>query len=560
MKKKWWHKKVAYQIYPKSFQDTNGDGVGDIPGIIDRLDYLKELGVDIIWLSPVYASPMVDQGYDISDYYGINPLFGTMEDMERLIEEIRKRDMYLIMDLVVNHCSSEHSWFKKALKDPDGEYGKRFIIKDSVDGRVPNNWRSEFGGSVWEKIPGFPGKYYLHTFAKEQPDLNWENKTVREAVYKMVNWWLDKGISGFRIDAIIYIKKDLTFASRTPDKEDGTCYVADMIKDADGIDVFLNELKETCFKPHDAFTVGEVFFVGKEKLIEFAGDDGYFSTLFSFEHCSTTEKGNYWYEFEEFEFKKWREAVFTHKQFVDGVSYESNIIENHDQSRGASYFIPREDYGYSSVTALGGLMVLLNGLPFLYQGQEIGMKNCPFASIDEYNDVNTINHYQAAIEAGVSREKALASCWQYSRDNARTPMQWNDGLNAGFSTGTPWMKLNPCYQEINVERQQKEEKSVLHFYQRLLKLRKQEEWAELWAYGSFSPAYREIDTIFAYYRALSDSSQRVLVISNFSAHEVQMERREEWKQVLLSNNGPELSMKNTAVTLEPYAFYVIECV
>ena len=274
MKKKWWHDKVAYQIYPKSFLDTNGDGIGDLRGIISKLDYLKDLGVDIIWLSPIFASPFADQGYDISDYYNIDPRFGTMEDMDELIKKAKERGMYILMDLVVNHCSDEHEWFKKACEDPNGKYGKYFYIEDVKDGKVPTNWRSYFGGSVWDKLPGHEDKYYMHVFHKKQPDLNGENEEVREEIYKMVKWWMDKGLGGFRIDAIINIKKALPLTSYEPDRDDGMCSTHVMLKHASGVGEFLTELRDRCFKPYDAFTVGEVFDAKEEELLDFISENG----------------------------------------------------------------------------------------------------------------------------------------------------------------------------------------------------------------------------------------------------------------------------------------------
>ena len=288
MERKWWQDKVAYQIYPKSFYDSNNDGIGDIPGIIQKLDYLKDLGVDIIWISPCYPSPFADQGYDISDYYDINPAFGTLEDMDHLLAEAQKRDMYIILDLVVNHCSDEHEWFKKACEDPDGKYGNFFYIEDRKEGELPCNWRSYFGGSVWEPLPGHPDKQYLHVFHKKQPDLNWENPEVREEVYKNINWWLDRGVSGFRIDAIINIKKKLPFKDYPVDRPDGLSSIHYMLEDATGVGEFLGEMRDHTFKPHDAFSVGEVFNEKEEELPDFIGSNGYFSSMFDF---STTVFG-----------------------------------------------------------------------------------------------------------------------------------------------------------------------------------------------------------------------------------------------------------------------------
>ena len=557
MKKQWWHNKIAYEIYPKSFLDTNGDGIGDIKGITSKLDYLKELGADIVWICPIYASPMVDQGYDISDYYAINPCFGTMEDFDELLAETKKRDMHILMDLVVNHCSDQHEWFQKACKDPDGEYGKYFYIMDGKDGNPPNNWRAEFGGSCWDKIPGYDNKFYFHTFAKEQPDLNWENKTVREEVYKMVNWWLDKGISGFRIDAIINIKKDLTWESLPADSADGTVSVFETNKRAHGIGEFLGELRDRCFLPHNALTVGEVFNSTPEQLEEFIGENGYFSTMFEFEHCLTTFAGAHWCDSVPFEFKKWRDVVLNNQLYVNDLAFEANIIENHDQTRGVSYFIPEEDYSYESVTALATVMLLLKGIPFIYQGQEIGMRNCRFESADDYEDISTLEQYKQAIAKGHSVESAMNVCYQYSRDNARTPMQWNAKENAGFTTGTPWFQVNPNYTQINVETDLAAEKSVFKFYKKLIALRKSPEFEEILVEGNTRPVYIEEDSIFAYERISKDDNKKVLVISNYQNLEYNFKFNHTFEEVLL-NNYDNLEIKNGELFLKPYQTVVLK--
>ena len=557
MKKQWWHNKIAYEIYPKSFLDTNGDGIGDIKGITSKLDYLKELGADIVWICPIYASPMVDQGYDISDYYAINPCFGTMEDFDELLAEAKKRDMHILMDLVVNHCSDQHEWFKKAMQDPDGKYGKYFYIMDGKDGNPPNNWRAEFGGSCWDKVPGYDNKFYFHTFAKEQPDLNWENKEVREEIYKMVNWWLDKGISGFRIDAIINVKKDLTWASLPPDSADGTVSVFETNKRAHGIGEFLGELRDRCFIPHNAFTVGEVFNSTPEQLEEFIGENGFFSTMFEFEHCLTTYAGAHWCDNVPFDFKKWRNVVLNNQVFVNDLAFEANIIENHDQTRGVSYFIPEEDYSYESVTALAALMLMLKGIPFLYQGQEIGMRNCRFDSADRYEDISTLEQYKQALAKGHSVDAAMKVCCQYSRDNARTPMQWNGTENAGFTTGTPWFYMNPNYKEINVEKDRASEKSVFNFYKKLIALRKTPEYEDVFVEGNTKPIYTEEDHIFAYERVSKDGQKKVLVISNYQNSAYDLKLKSSFDEILL-NNYHGLEVTNGVVSLKPYQTVVLK--
>ena len=544
MERKWWQDKVAYQIYPKSFLDTNGDGVGDLTGVIEKLPYLEQLGVDILWLSPVYPSPMVDNGYDISDYENIDPRFGTLEDMDRLIAEAKKKNISIIMDLVVNHCSDQHAWFRKAIADPKGPYGDYFYLKEGKDGKEPNNWRSYFGGSVWEKLPGQENLYYYHAYAKEQPDLNWENPALREEIYKMVNWWLDRGIAGFRIDAIINIKKDLTWEDLPVDGPDGRGFLTNSItrmqkRDGgtkNGIGVFLRELKERCFAPHDAFTVGEVFEVDREQLEEFIGEDGYFSTMFAFDPIQSYKKGTCQCEFDRnMNPDEWKRDVFVNQKLLGDIAFEANIIENHDMARGATIYIPDEDYGFASISALAGLQVLQRGMPFLYQGQEIGMQNAKWNSIDEYDDISTKDQYKAALAAGLSKEQALAACGRMSRDNARTPMQWSDEANAGFTTAKPWLKVNENYKAINVAAQEKDPSSVLNYYRRLVALRKSDEFKELFTYGRCVPAYEDTDGIMAYYR--EDENKRVLVVANFGSKEAQIRLDGSVKKVLLSNTN-----------------------
>ena len=388
MTKKWWHDKVAYQIYPKSFYDSNGDGIGDIPGIIQKLDYLQDLGVDILWLSPCYCSPLADQGYDISDYYNIDPRFGTMEDMDRLIAEAKKRNMYILMDLVVNHCSDEHEWFQKACEDPDGKYGRFFYLKEKNAEKPPTNWRYYFGGSVWEDLPG-TNRQYLHVFHKKQPDLNWENPELREEIFRNINWWLEKGLAGFRIDAIINIKKALPFRDYAPDREDGLCSVGTMLKEARGIGEFLGEMRDRTFRKYDAFSVGEVFNEKPEELPDFIGEHGYFSSMFDFNEAifGQSEKG--WYDSRPITPDDYKHCCFIAQAKTGSIGFLSNIIENHDEPRGVSRYIPEEDCCTESKTMLAALNFMLRGIPFLYQGQELGMENMSFSSIEEIDDISS---------------------------------------------------------------------------------------------------------------------------------------------------------------------------
>lgn len=536
MVKKWWNDKVAYQIYPKSFCDTNGDGIGDLRGVISKLDYLKELGIDIIWLSPIYQSPFVDQGYDISDYYKIAEEFGTMEEFDELLSEAKKRDMYIVMDLVVNHCSDKHEWFQKALENPDGEYADYFYFVKGKDGKAPSNYRASFGGSAWEPVEG-TDKYYLHTFAKEQPDLNWENPVVRKKIYEMVNWWLDKGLAGFRIDAIINIKKDVTFPSYEPDGPDGLVTCVRMLESVHGIGDFLEELKHETFEKYDAFTVGEVFNMKEDELAEFVGDDGHFSTMFDFSaHVLTFEEGGWdWYASKPVEFNTWRDTVFASQKKMENVGFLANIIENHDEPRGASRYLPEHAQNDAGKKMLATTSILLRGIPFIYQGQEIGMTNCKRNSITEYNDINTIDQYQVALEAGCSEEEALKCCYENSRDNARTPMQWNAAEHAGFTTGKPWLAVNPNYREINVAEQEGRADSVLRYYRKLIALRKSEDYRSTFTYGEFVPAYEKEEGVFSYFRINKESGQKILVIGNYGKAACEITLKDEIKKVLLSN-------------------------
>ena len=556
MNKKWWHDKVAYQIYPNSFLDSNGDGIGDLRGIISKLDYLKELGIDIIWLSPIYKSPFVDQGYDIADYYAIAKEFGTMEDFDELLAEAKKRDMYIIMDLVINHCSSQHEWFQKALAEPYGEYADYFYFREGKNGNPPTNYRSYFGGSCWEPVPG-TDLYYLHMFAKEQPDLNWENPKLRQELYQMVNWWLEKGLAGFRIDAIINIKKNLEFPDFEPDGNDGLAACWKMIESADGIGEFLNDLKENTFRKYDAFTVGEVFNMKEGELSSFIGEDGYFSTIFDFNAHSLSNGEHGWYDAPPIDFKKWRETVINSQLEAQGCGFEANIIENHDEPRGVSRFLPEYAKTPSGAKMLGTVNILLRGIPFIYQGQEIGMQNAVWNSLDEFNDINTIDQYHLAKDAGLTDKEALKVCEKMSRDNARTPMQWSSGENAGFTTGTPWLKVNDNYPEINVLRQDKDRDSVLNYYRRLLKTRKSPEYKEVFTYGEFIPAYEDTETIMSYYR--QTEHQKILIAANFGKEPVCLNLETPIRRVILSNQK-NLPKPEQFLKLESCEVIVAECV
>ena len=551
MKKEWWQDKVAYQIYPKSFFDSNGDGIGDLPGIISKLDYLKELGVDILWLSPVYQSPLADQGYDISDYYAIDPRFGTMEDMDRLLEEAKKRELYIVMDLVVNHCSDEHEWFKKACEDPESEYGGYFYLRrlekkesagslyadpaaevhfsPSADSRnaidadpaagaqysvcspdgyvLPCNWRSYFGGPVWEKLPGHEDWFYLHVFHKKQPDLNWENPKVRESIYSMINWWLDRGLAGFRIDAIINIKKALPFRNYAPDRADGLSDIHNMLHDADGIGEFLGEMRDRTFRPHRAFTVGEVFNEKEGDLPSFIGENGYFSSMFDFSEIVWGSSPAGWHANKGIMPDDYRACLFQTQKKTAGVGFISNIIENHDEPRGVSRYIPEQDMEsmdpemrVTAKKALATVYFFLRGLPWIYQGQELGMENVPLHSIDEVDDIASLDAWNVMRGLGISKESALRAIQKHGRDNARTPFQWSAAPHAGFTGGTPWLRVNPDYPEINLESELSDPSSVYRHYRKMTVLRKDPEYKETLVYGSFEPCLTHVHNLIAYLR------------------------------------------------------------
>lgn len=546
MERKWWHEKIAYQIYPKSFNDGNGDGIGDLRGIIEKLDYLKELGIDIVWISPIYQSPFVDQGYDISDYYKIAPEFGTMEEFDELLAEAKKRGIEIVMDLVINHCSDQHEWFQKALADPYGEYADYFYFEKGRDGGAPSNYRSYFGGSVWEPVPG-TDLYYLHLFAKEQPDLNWNNPKMKEELFAMIRWWLEKGVAGFRIDAIINIKKDPNFPDFPADGPDGLASCTKMVEEVEGVGELLEELRQKAFDPYQAFTVAEVFNMREEELKEFVGENGHFSTMFDFSAHLLTGGEHGWYDAKPVKFSEWKKTVIESQLEVQNVGFLANIIENHDEPRGASTYLPEYAVNPRGIKMLAAVNILLRGLPFLYQGQEIGMRNCPMDSIEDYDDINTKDQYRTALEAGCTEEEALDACIRYSRDNARTPMQWSHEKEAGFTTGKPWLKVNPNYTEINVEDQLKDEDSVLHFYKKLIALRKSEAYRETLIFGRFVPAFEADEDVFAFYRE-SESGDRIFIATNFGKEEKMLTLPEKNYTVLLTNDDS--APEGTLSTLE----------
>lgn len=545
----WWKNAVVYQIYPKSFQDTNGDGIGDIRGIIQRLDYIKELGVNVIWLSPIYQSPMMDNGYDIADYYHVDAMFGSDADLEELLREAEKKGIKILMDLVVNHTSAEHEWFKKALENPYGAYGDYYIFKKGVNGQPPDNLRAYFGGSVWEPV-GKDDLYYFHSFAKGQPDLNWENPRLRQEIYRMINYWLDKGVAGFRIDAIGNIKKNFQKEYYQPDGEDGLCYAGHFIQNQPGIEAFLKEMDENTFRPHNSMTVAEVG-VPDERLEEFIGQDGFFRMVFDFSYSDIDVPDSAeWYKPTGWTIADLRQKIFHSQCFTQKVGWGCSYLENHDQPRSVNKYIKEEDINYYSKTMLAMLFLCLRGTPFIYQGQEIGMSNIRMDSLEDYNDIASIDQYHRALHDGVDEKTAWEAIYRRSRDNSRTPMQWNDGKNAGFSTAQKvWLKVNPNYKWLNVEAEEKESQSVLHFYKKLIKLRRESKFSNLIIYGDFEPQEEENPFVIAYRR--NTDKESMVAYFNFQNEETTVRVPDGYSEKIIGNYAEPLDAEGS-YCLRPY--------
>ncbi len=541
----WKKDAVCYEIYPRSFKDSNGDGIGDLQGIISKLDYIKELGVDVIWICPIYKSPNDDNGYDISDYQEIMSEFGTMDDFDELLKEVHKRGMKLILDLVINHTSDEHPWFLESRSSKDSAKRDWYIWRDGKDGAEPNNWESIFSGSAWQ-YDDKTDQYFLHLFSKKQPDLNWENRGVRQALYDTVNWWLDKGIDGFRVDAISHIKKEPGLKDMP--NPDGLTYVSSFDKhmNVNGIHDFLEELKKETFSKYDIMTVGEANGVKVHEADLWVGkEDGKFDMVFQFEHLALwDEKEDSKLDVVELKktLSKWQDGLYN-------VGWNALFIENHDIVRVVSKWGNDKKYWKESSKALAMMYFMQQGTPFIYQGQEIGMTNVKYDSIEEYNDVSTHNRYVKNIQNGMSPEEALHHEWVVSRDNARTPMQWDGSEKAGFTTGTPWIGVNPNTKEINVESQLNDETSILNFYKSLIRIRK--------TYTTFIDSKCELilpdhDQIYAYTRI--DDKGEFLVICNLTEKEAhfQLDFELDKYEILLSNIENESNKEIGKTILKPY--------
>lgn len=542
---KWWQECIVYQIYPSSFKDTNGDGYGDLRGIIDKLDYISSLGVGAVWITPVYASPMGDNGYDVADYYSINPLYGTMEDMDELLAEAGKRGIRIVMDLVFNHTSDEHAWFKESKSSRDNAKSDWYIWRDGVIGedgerKAPNNWRSIFGGPAWEWCPERE-QYYLHTFGVFQPDVDWENPEVRQALYDVTRYWINKGVGGFRVDAISYIKKPKDYAGSEPDGIDGLASIHLAIVNTDGILDLLHDFRREVAEGTDIFMVGEANGVAAEELPLWVGDNGVFDMIFSFDLASI--------HFDPDEVWSRRRYYTIHeiRQAFDGIqkntadTWTSVFLENHDQPRAVDHFIipalnnaarERRTYTIDELTnerglepeaykkaakAMAAILFTMRGTPFLYQGEELGMTNVSFPVIDMYNDLATFNQYDVLQKNGFSAEAALKCVHRLSRDNTRTPMQWDTSENAGFTTGEPWLSVNPNYTDINVAAEEQDENSVLAWHKRLAVLRK-EHYVFINGDYALIPELCDSDEIFAYAR--DNGREKAIVLVNFTEQEV----------------------------------------
>ncbi|MFD2446883.1 alpha-glucosidase [Bacillus sp. CGMCC 1.16607] len=551
MKKNWWKEAVGYQIYPRSFQDSNGDGIGDLQGIISRLDYIKDLGIDVIWVCPMYKSPNDDNGYDISDYQDIMEDFGTMADFEQLLAEVHSRGMKLIIDLVPNHTSDEHQWFIESRSSKDHPKRDWYIWRDGKNGAEPNNWESIFGGSVWE-YDVKTEQYYMHLFSKKQPDLNWENKEVREAIYGMMRWWLDKGIDGFRIDAISHIKKRPGLPDMPNPKNEKYVSSFEMHMNQEGIHPFLQEMKDETYGKYDVMTVGEANGVKAEDAHLWVGEEkGKMDMVFQFEHLELWDAE----EKKDLDIVGLKKTLTRWQKGLERDGWNALFIENHDKARVVSTWGNDDEYWYESATSMAAMYFLMQGTPFIYQGQEIGMTNVQFSSIEDYDDVALKNMYRLKREAGVPHEEIMEIIWASARDNSRTPMQWSAEPNAGFTTGTPWMKVNPNYEVINVQKQEQEETSILSFYKKVIRLRKEN---EVFTYGVYELLQEEDARIYAYTRTGED--EKIVVISNLSNQEATFDLEElKLKQLLLNNYPVAVNEQSGSIPLKPYETRVYSC-
>ena len=571
--KKWWKKEVGYQIYPKSFYDSNNDGIGDLNGITEKLDYLKNLGITLIWVCPIFKSPMDDNGYDISDYYDVNPEFGTKEDLEKLIAEAEKRGIKVILDLVINHTSDEHEWFLEALKNPESKYRNYYIFKRGENGLPPTNWRSHFGGSAWEKVEGEADEngnemYYLHLFTKKQPDLNWENPEVRKELYKMVNYWLEKGIAGFRVDAINSIKKDARYLDLPVDGADGMAYNVEYTLNQPGIEEFLSELAKETFKKYNAMTVAETPMLEYERYNDFIGDDGFFTMIFDFSYADLDmTKGGFYYSLRDVPTVELRDKIFESQLTQQKYGWGAPFFENHDLPRSLNKFFG-EKANKTNAKLLANVFFFLRGTPFIYQGQEIGMDNFVRNDISEFDDIASKDQYQRALGEGFSSEEALYFVNKRSRDNSRTPMQWDNSKNAGFSkdeNSKSWIKLTGSQATTNVADQINDKDSIFLHYKKMIDLRQNGKYSDCLTFGDFISVPLENEKIIAYVRKYKN--QKVLCINNFSELKQEVKLSEIAKVLgekeikigeILINNFKGLENNEVKVVLEEFQSLLVE--
>ncbi|MBU3190004.1 alpha-glucosidase [Clostridium bowmanii] len=535
MNKYWWKECVVYQIYPRSFKDSNGDGIGDLRGIIEKLDYLVELGIDVLWLSPVYESPNDDNGYDISNYQGIMKEFGTMEDCDLLLAEAHKRKIKIMMDLVINHSSDEHKWFAESKKSKENKYRDYYIWRDEKNGLPPNNWGGSFGGSAWE-LDDQTQMYYLHLFSKKQPDLNWENKDLRKDIYEMIKWWLEKGVDGFRMDVINMIGKDLRYPDGIVSGPNIYADPGSLSKNHPKVNDYLKEMNREVLSKYDIMTVGETPDVNPAQAIEYVGEDrNELNMVFQFEHMSI----GYGVD------GKWGKVIFDLKEFktimskwqtqLQGKGWNSLYLNNHDQPRMVSRFGNDGKYRIESAKMLATLLHMMQGTPYIFQGEELGMTNVKFDSLDDYRDIETLNAYRDFTQSGKkTHDEIMDAIYKRGRDNARTPFQWNDKKNAGFTDGTPWIKVNPNYKNINAQAQLHDENSVFNYYKKLIELRKK---YEIIVYGDYTLILEDDVDIYAYIRKLADET--LLVICNFGENKTKFNLpkniKYNYKELLITN-------------------------
>lgn len=536
--KNWWKKAVVYQIYPRSFKDSTGSGVGDIRGIIEKLDYLQKLGIDAIWLSPVCRSPQDDNGYDISDYQDIDPLFGTLSDMEELISEAKARNIGIIVDLVLNHSSDEHPWFKEARKSKDNPYHDYYIFKDGVEGELPNDMCSVFGGPAWEWVPEL-GQYFFHQFSPKQPDLNWENPKVRKEIFDMINWWIDKGVEGFRLDVIDQIAKE-------PDHH--------ITINGPKLHDFLQELSRKTFQRANLITVGEAWGADLERAKLYSNPDGSeFSMVFQFEHIGLDqEEGKEKWDVIPLDLQKLKEVLAKWQKGLHNIGWNSLFWNNHDLPRIVSRWGNDKEYRVESAKMLATILHGMQGTPYIYQGEELGMTNSKF-TLEQYRDIETINMIKDRRERGYSDDSILASLYAKSRDNARTPMQWDDSLNAGFTAGTPWLDVNPNYKEINAKSQMEDPDSIFSYYKKLIALRKE---YPVFVEGDFDLVFSENNQLFSYTRTFDGKT--LWVLCNFYGEEVSIEIPQELKgeKELLISNYRDINSENVLRPYEARMYYL----